>query len=355
MPRILIKNGKVWDGECFYYADVLVDDGKVFEIAENIDENVDFLFDAKNKMVSVGLVDAHVHMRGISTTQFGIHGEMSCMPFGVTAAVDASGGYGDKTLLESFMLKNLVFVSAEFKDNKACFENAERMLEKYGERAVGIKVYYDTQISEVIDIKPLCEVVEFAEKNNLIVMVHSSNSPVSMPELLAVLRKGDILTHAYHGGKNNVSEDKYECIKHAKERGVVIDAGLAGHVHTDFKILKEAICAGAAPDIISTDITKWSAYMRGGRYGMTLCMSIARTLGMKEEEIFRAVTSTPAKVFSKEDEWGYLRTGRCADIAVFEFTDEGFDLTDAAGNHITSETGYRCVLTIADGLVVSKG
>ena len=41
MPRILIKNGKVWDGECFYYADVLVDAGKVFEIAENIDENVD--------------------------------------------------------------------------------------------------------------------------------------------------------------------------------------------------------------------------------------------------------------------------------------------------------------------------
>ena len=354
MPRILIKNGRVWDGECFYDADVLTDGAKVAEIAEDIDADVDFIVDARNKIVSAGLVDAHVHMRGISSTEFGIQAEMSCMPFGVTAAVDASGEQGDKSLLDTFMLKNLVFVSAVFKDNKAYFENAEKMLGKYGERAVGIKVYFDTEISEVKDIKPLCEVVEFAERNNLMVMVHSSNSPVSTPELLAVLRKGDILTHAYHGGKNNVSEDNYECIKQAKKRGVVIDAGLAGHVHTDFKILMDAIRFDAVPDIISTDITKCSAYMRGGRYGMTMCMSIAKTLGMKEEDIFRAVTSTPAKVFCKEEEWGYLRTGRCADIAVFEYTDEGFDLTDTAGNHIASENGYRCVLTIADGQVVYK-
>lgn len=354
MSRILIKNGKVWDGERFCFANVLMDDAKVVDIAENIDAAADFIFDARNKIVSAGLVDAHVHMRGISSTQFGIQAEMSCMPFGVTAAVDASGGYGDKALLDAFMLKNLVFVSAEFKDNKAYFEHAEKMLDKYGEKAVGIKVYFDTQISEVKDIKPLCEVVEFAEKNNLIVMVHSSNSPVSMLELLSALRKGDILTHAYHGGKNNVSEDNYECIKQAKERGVVIDAGLAGHVHTDFKIFEEAITCGVIPDIISTDITKASAYKRGGRYGMTMCMSIAKALGMKEEDIFRAVTSTPAKAFGKEKEWGYLRVGGCADIAVFDYTDEGFDLTDKAGYRVESKNGYRCVLTVADGQVMYK-
>lgn len=34
--------------------------------------------------------------------------------------------------------------------------------------------------------------------------------------------------------------------------------------------------------------------------------------------------------------------------------DEGFDLTDKAGNHIVSEKGYRCVLTVTDGEVVYK-
>ena len=87
---------------------------------------------------------------------------------------------------------------------------------------------------------------------------------------------------------------------------------------------------------------------------MTMCMNIAKTLGMREEDIFRAVTSSPAKALGKEQEWGYLRVGTRADIAVFDYTDEGFDLTDHVGNHIRNSEGYRCVLTISDGQVVYR-
>ena len=185
-------------------------------------------------------------------------------------------------------------------------------------------------------------------------MVHSSNSPIPIPSLLSHLRAGDIFTHAYHGGRNNSSEDGFECIFDAKRRGVIIDAGLAGHIHTDFEVFRKGIAAGAIPDVISTDLTEWSSYKRGGRYGMTMCMSIARHLGMTEEDIFRAVTSNPARALGKESEWGYLATGRCADLAVFDHTDEGFDLTDKTGNHIESENGYRCVLAVADGELVYR-
>lgn len=353
MSNILIKNGRVWDGEQFYFIDVLTENERISRIADKIDETADFVFDARGKIVSTGLVDAHVHMRGINK-DFGIHPELSCIPFGVTAAADACGVYGDKALLDTFMLKNVIFVPAKFQNNKAYFSSVEEMLERYGEKAIGIKVYFDTQISEVTDIEPLCEVVKFAEKKNLIIMVHSSNSPVSMSELLGTLRKGDILTHAYHGGKNNVSEDNYEWINEAKNRGVIIDAGFAGYVHADFKVFEDAISCGAVPDILSTDITRFSAYKRGGRYGMTMCMSIARHLGMNEEDIFRAVTSTPAKALGKEKEWGHLKANRYADMAVFDYTNEGFDLVDKAGNHICNQTGYRCVLTVSDGEVVYK-
>lgn len=353
MSKILIKNGKVWDGEGFHFADVLTDNTKIVKIADKIEEAADFEYDASGKIVSAGLVDAHVHMRGINK-EFGIHAELSSIPFGVTAAADACGAFGDKVLLDTFLLKNVIFVPTEFHNNKASFDSTEKMIEKYGEKVVGIKVYFDTQISNVQDIKPLHEIVEFAEKKNLIIMVHSSNSPVSMAELLGTLRKGDILTHAYHGDKNNVSEDGFECIKLAKSRGVIIDAGLAGHVHTDFKVFKDAISCGAVPDVISTDITRFSAYKRGGKYGMTMCMSIARHLGMSEEDIFRAVTSAPAKTLGKENEWGNLKANRCSDIAVFDYTSEGFDLTDKAENRIVSETGYRCILTVADGEIVYR-
>jgi len=353
MSKILIKNGKIWDGERFYFADVLTDNEKISKIADKIEEAAEFEYDASGKIVSAGLVDAHVHMRGINK-DFGIHAELSSIPFGVTAAADACGAYGDKNLLDSFLVKNVIFVPVEIRNNKAFFNSVESGVEKYGEKAIGIKIYFDTQISEVNDILPLRETVEYAEKCGLIVMVHSSNPPVGMAELLSSLRKGDILTHAYHGGANNVSEKNYECIFDAKKRGVIIDAGLAGHIHTDFDILKSGIACGAGPDTISTDITRFSAYKRGGRYGMTMCMSIARYLGMNEEDIFRAVTSVPAKALGKEKEWGCLEVGRCADIAVFDYKEEGFNLTDNAGNHIDSGLGYRCVLTIADGEVVYK-
>ena len=34
--------------------------------------------------------------------------------------------------------------------------------------------------------------------------------------------------------------------------------------------------------------------------------------------------------------------------------DEGFSLTDKVGNHIKSDKGYRCVLTMSDGQVVYR-
>ena len=87
---------------------------------------------------------------------------------------------------------------------------------------------------------------------------------------------------------------------------------------------------------------------------MTMCMSMARTVGMSEEDVCRAVTSKPAQVLSKDSEWGYLREGRCADIAVFDWIEEGFDLTDGAGNHLKHDMGYRCVLTVSDGQIIYR-
>ncbi|MBQ7335106.1 MAG: amidohydrolase family protein [Clostridia bacterium] len=354
MAKILIKNGRIWNGEQFLYADVLTDKDKTLRIEPNISENADFVYHAEGKIVSAGLVDAHVHMRGISSEEFGIQAEVSCFPFGVTAAADAGGGRGDKALLDSFMLKNAVFAGVRLKDNHIDFMETEAMLAKYGDKVIGLKVYFDTTVSEVSDITPLCEVCKIARQKGLRVMVHCSNSPAKMEEILNTLDKGDILTHSFHGGKNNAAEDEFESMRQAQKRGVVIDAGMAGYVHTDFGVLEKAIQCGIVPDVISTDITRYSAYIRGGRYGMTMCMNIAKTAGMREEDIFRAVTSNPAKALGKENEWGYLKVGRAADIAVFDYTDEGFDLTDKAGNHISNTEGYRCVLTVSDGQIIYR-
>lgn len=354
MASILIRNGTVWDGERFFSADVLTDGNIVAKIEKNIAADAEFVYDAAGQIVTAGLVDAHVHMYGVTGEEYSISADMSCLPFGVTAAADAGGGMEDREALVHMTVKNRVFVSVEIRDNKACFEKTERNLACYGEKAVGLKVYFDTKVSPVRDITPLREAIAYAEKCGLAVMVHSSNPPVPMSELLSVLRKGDVLTHAYHGGGYTVADDDYACIAEAKRRGIIIDVGMAGHVHTDFAVYKNAIACGALPDTISTDITRCSAYKRGGRYGMTMCMSIARTLGMQEDDVFRAVTSAPAKALGMEAQCGQLKVGRCADIAVLSYTNEGFSLTDARGNRVENTVGYRCKLTIADGEVVYR-
>ena len=350
MGKIFIKNGKVWDGEQFIHKNILICDEKIEEITDNFSVTADFVYDAHDKIVSTGLVDIHTHFLGF----YGINAEMSCIPFGVTSAADAAAEPDCKNLYESFLVKNKVFVSAEIKNNKAVFKNTENVLKHYGDKAVGLKVYFDTGICEVSDTSPLKEICDFAKSRSLPVMVHSSNSPVKMYDLISALNKGDILTHAYHGGKNSVQDDNFECLKYAKEKGVIIDAGFAGNVHTDFGVFENALKNGCSPDTISTDITRFSAYKRGGKYGMTMCMSIAKKFGMNEEEIFRSVTSTPAKVLGMHNEWGYLKVGRCADISVFDYFGDEFSLTDNSGNTVKDENSYNCVLCICNGEVVYR-
>ena len=253
------------------------------------------------------------------------------------------------------MLKNTVFMFVDFVDNHAYFENADIMLEKYGKKAIGIKVCFDKNNVQVEDIAPLKEACEYATENNLKVMVHCSDSPVAMSEIVNVLRPGDILTHAFHGRDNNAMQDNFESLKIARQRGIFVDLGMAADAHTNFEIFSIAIKKHIVPDIISTDITKNSGYKRGGRYGLTMCMSVAKQLGMTEEDIFRAVTSVPAKALDKSEEWGCLKEGRTADIAVFDYTEEAFDLTDNSGTNIKGDKGYKCVLTISDGEVVYRG
>lgn len=349
---IVLKNGRIWDGENFKFGDLVVENGKIVEIGQCRCVSRDYEFDVSGAIISAGLVDIHVHLRNVSSDEFGVQGESCCFPFGVTAVADASCGIENQKLLDSFQLKNVVFACTDFKDNNADFRRTESILEHVD--AVGIKAYFDIGISEVEDINPLKEVCSYARDKGLKVMVHCTNPPVTMSEVLSCLSKGDICTHTYHGVGHTVIEDDFYSLKQAKERGVVIDTGMAGGVHMDFSIMKKALEAGAAPDTISTDITKYSAFVRGGRYGMTLAMSIMRTLGMKEEDIMKAVTSAPAKVVNMSRSWGGLKLGEPADVAVLKYTDQNFNLTDRTGNSLEANKGYLCLLTMLDGQVVFR-
>ena len=354
MSSILIKNGKIWDGEGFDFSDVRIENGLIVEIAKQINVGADFVYDAEGQIVSAGLIDAHIHLRKMSSDLLGI-GEWACFPFGVTAASDAWIEQDSAVKESANMLKSVGFIGTWISDNHLHTERVEPLKKIWQEKALGVKICFDAKDTDARDITPVREAVECAEKYGLKVMVHCNHSPVPMMEIVKALRKGDVLTHPYHGGQNNASEDGFDCLHYAKEKGVLLDAGFAGHIHTDFGVYREAVKQSCAPDTISTDLTLWSAFKRGGRYGLTACMNIAKVCGQDEESIFKSVTSTPAKVLGKAEEWGYLKEGRTADIAVIAYEEDRYDLTDFNGNRVAWEKGYKCKLTVANGEVVFRG
>lgn len=349
---ILIKNGRIWDGERFFRRDILTEDDRIAEIAPHIDADAKYIYDAQGMIVSAGLVDAHLHIRGISSDAYGMSAEMACLPFGVTAACDAGGNRGSRMLLERSAVKAVVFADSVIAGNHLNATATRRNIALYGDKAIGIKLFYDGGGKKVWDMTPLREVCALARSLGLKVMVHCNHSPTSMHSIVEALAPGDILSHVYHGGVNDCTENDFAAFRLAKQKGVVMDAAFAGHVHTDFAVLQKAFGAGFFPDTISTDITKNSAYKRGGRYGLPMCMAMAKTAGMAEEEIFRAVTSAPAKALAQN--WGRLEVGGIADIAVLDYTSEPFCLKDKAGNTLENSEAYRCRLTISDGIVVYK-
>ena len=68
MASLLIRNGRVFDGMGFVAGDVLVQDGVIAKIAPGLTETSDRVFDAAGMTVLPGLVDVHLHIKGVSSS-----------------------------------------------------------------------------------------------------------------------------------------------------------------------------------------------------------------------------------------------------------------------------------------------
>ena len=350
MKKILIKNGRVWDGYCFSQKDIYIEDGIVAAIEPSICCQANYVADAEGKLVTPGLIDVHAHFCGLSMKRWAASADLSCLPFGVTAAAEAGACFFANALAENFVPHTFVFCLARVENNQALLDQTEQLLAHYGHRALGIKICFDDKSGHVKDLSPLQQVCDFAHARDLKVMVHCTNSPVSMAQVVDTLHAGDILSHAFHGGKNTAAKDGFACLRKAKEKGVFLDAAFAGSSHVSFQVFSESIQSGILPDSISTDLTCESIGKQGGRYGMTQCMTMASVMGMQEEDILRATTTGAAKVLGRP-ELGILAPGYPADLAILEWTTQPLDITGNPPVRLYSEKGYRCRLAMISGYI----
>jgi dihydroorotase len=309
--------------------------------------------DLSDCIVTSGLIDIHTHLLEFGNSRFGFPADMATIPFGVTYAVDACAINSNVDTLDNLCVETKAFIPVCVKGQSLDYDEMQRRLNLYGERILGVKVYFDQTQSDGISYELFRLANEYAHQKGLRVMVHCAYSETPMADIIDLLESGDVLTHCYHGAYHTIDENDYLAYKKAKQKGVIIDAGMAGGVHTDFEVLKNAITKGYIPDTISSDVTKWSAYTRGGVYGLTACMSIMKTLGMSEEKIFQAVTKNPAHLLSQKS-WFCIREGDAATISAIKYDDGKIDITDKAGNRVASDKSYQCKITIKNGQIIYR-
>ncbi len=361
---ILIKNGRIWDGRKFLNdaQDVAVCDGIIADIGNLSEDSAKYVLDAKGAIIAPGLIDTHMHIKGCSYKATGAPAEAVTFPFGVTTAVEctaasaenAGGDFGN--FLDNLQLKTFVFANVEFTDPKGDIPSAVRTLERYPGRGLGLKVLLDTKVSDyiILDGKPLESVCSYAHERGWKVMVHSSNPPIPMSEVMDILSEGDICTHIFHGGKNTVADDDFLSLKKAAEKGISLDVGLAAGSWINFSVARAAIERDFYPHSIGTDLVSYNAFLQGGVYGLTTAMTVMRELGMPEEKVFEAVTGSAARSIGQEHKLGRLEVGRVADIAVIGYGNTPIDMADKSGNRLKCEQGYQCWLTMANGAVVYR-
>ena len=355
---ILLKNARIWTGDKFLpgLQSVAVAEGKIADIGECPDK-ANYTVDVKGHILSPGLIDSHMHIRGCSPDSFAIGVETVGYPFGVTAAVEASASKPDgSVILDNTLMKTYVFVGAQFDGKTFLEDKTDELVKAYGDRALGVKVFFDTCMPMITEgeLEPLATVCRYARKRGLRVLVHSTRSPVPMAQLLETLAPGDICTHVFHTAGHNVLEDDFESLVQAKARGVILDDGMAGGGHSNFEMIRQALEKGITTNTVSTDITPGTAFRRGGCYGLTMCMSILRSLGLAEETVLRMVTGDAARAIGKEQEIGLLEVGRSADLCVLKFGEMPFKISSGGGAVTASEVGYVNLLTICQGFVMFR-
>lgn len=374
---MILKNGRILDpmNGIDFISDLVVEGSAIAAVGpagQTEDGNV---IDAAGCIVTPGLIDHHTHLYPYA--KIGLPAEAVCFASGVTTAVDA-GSTGCKTYegkrefrrFSKLGIYAYLNVCATGLDSLPVLEDVDPAhwdegeigdcLQKYPNELVGLKLRTSAPIVRELGYGPLKAAVKLAEKLRTHVMVHSTNPPGEFAELLEILRPGDVLTHMYMNQGSCLVEDQkvIPAAIRARERGVLFEAADA-RMHFGMDVAQCAIGEGFYPDLLATDLTGLSMYLRPTAFNLAMQVSKYTHLGIPFEKVIELCTAAPARQLGLANRVGSLTVGHAADIAVFKpiqaenvFGDRPY----GAADQLTSvgSTVYKPVLTVKDGKMVYR-
>ncbi len=376
---LLIAGGRVIDPAQRLSADrdVAILHGRIARIDESIPQSqARRVFDATGKIVTPGLIDLHSHVYEHGTP-LGVNSDLVGHQSGVTTVVDA-GTTGASMFpgFRKFVIEGAstrIYALLNISTAGCCTDEIYldprlintrevlRVIEAHRDLILGIKVRVRGKREDLAhDLSVMKTAREVADQAGLPIMMHWSTEP----ELLAIMKAGDILTHPFNPPTENSSnlfgsqltqaDAVLPQILELEGRGIFTDGQLAT-THHQWEVSEKATRQGWFPDAISTDVAR---NPDGTPASVLLPMSQFLHLGLGLDQVIERVTTNPAKIFNYPDRVGSLEPGSPADVAVLELEQGSFTFGDGSRPEAhTRELQQRfvSVATLKDGVFVKGG
>jgi dihydroorotase len=381
MVELIIRNGRLIDPACGLdeRRDIAFQAGRVAAVARSLAEQpAAETIDATGLIVAPGMIDLHVHVyAGVS--HYGIPADPTCLTRGVTTAVDA-GSAGASTfgglrryIIEAsatrlYALLNIsrigMVTGAEMEPPLGELEDlrhlnvpaAVRCVEANRDVILGIKLRLSANLAADgrNEKQALLLARQAADATGLPVMIHTPQSSLGLPTILAEMRGGDILTHCFHAHASGILGTSGEVlpeVRSAIARGVLLDVG-HGKGSFAYAVARQAMAQGVLPHTISSDLHHYN--LHGPVFDLATTVSKFLHLGMELPEALRRVTSTPAAVIKMDEKLGTLRAGAEGDAVVFRLCEGRRPMQDTMGKVEEVGRWIEPVYVVKAGRVVAR-
>ena len=368
---LILRGGRVIDPSQKLDAinDVAFSQGKVARIGPGLkaDAGTD-VRDVSGAIVTPGLIDLHTHVYW-GGTSLGIDAEEFCRTSGVTTAADTgSAGPGNfagfrKHVIERSSVRILAYLHISF---AGIFAFSSRIMVGESEEmrlmapqdavevakanrdiVVGIKVRVGAHASGRSGTAPLDVALQVAEEVGIPLMAHIDEPPPSYEEVIARLRPGDVLTHAFRPFPNSPATAQgtvKRAVIEARRRGVLFDIG-HGKGSFAFKTARAMLANGFMPDTISSDVH--ALCINGPAFDQVTTMSKFLCLGMPLVDVIGAATVNAAFALQRP-ELGSFKPGSAGDATILSIKDGRFDYVDVVGEHLAGDRRIS-----SDGVVIA--
>src|SRR5262250_3929510 len=357
---LILKGGRIIDPsqKLDRVADIAFAAGKVAKIDANLrpDRGTE-VRDLAGYIVTPGLIDMHTHVYW-GGTSLGVDAEEFCRTSGVTTCIDTgSAGPGNfagfrKHVIEKSAVRILAYLHVSF---AGIFAFSPRVMVGESEEIrlmapidavevananrdiiVGIKVRVGARASGRSGTVPLDVALQAAEEAGLPVMAHIDEPPPSYEEVLARLRPGDVLTHAFRPFPNSPATAQgtvKRAVIDTRQRGALFDIG-HGKGSFAFKTARAMLANGFLPDTISSDVH--ALCINGPAFDQVTTMSKFLCLGMPLAGVIAASTVNAAFAL-KRPELGSLKPGSVGDATILSVKNGRFDYVDVVGEHLEGD------------------